>query len=373
METQVIKIDSRTGGSEAARRAAEVLKAGGLIGFPTETVYGLGARADRKDAMQRLRKVKQRSQEQAFTVHVAAGSEAERFAPNLSPLARRLIRKGWPGPLTLIVAVDDPGSAPVMAGLNGSAAAAMYYHKTVGLRCPDDRIAQTMLREVGAPVVASSANVSGRPAPKSGFEVLRDLGGKIDLLIDAGRTKYSLASTIVEITGPTYQVVREGVLDAGIVQRLASVRLLFVCTGNTCRSPMAAGLAKRLLAERMDCTVDELESRGVIIQSAGTSGGIGPATEHAVAVMGRRGIDISDHASTVLSAEMIQQADYVFAMTHGHLERILELSPRAKESAMLLKDGKDIADPMGSAEESYEECARVIEEGLRRRLEELPV
>ena len=111
----------------------------------------------------------------------------------------------------------------------------------------------------------------------------------------------------------------------------------------------------------------------MVVLSAGTHGGAGGASSHALAVMARRGIDLSDHYSTALSAEMVQQADYIFAMTKAHRETILQLSPLAEPKVTLLLDGEDVRDPMGSEEEEYERCAQTIERGLRIRLQEVIV
>ncbi len=266
MGMRVVQVDAREVDVEVIRHAAEVLRDGGLVAFPTETVYGLGARADDAGAIARLRQVKGREARKAFSVHIASRDDVKSFAPRLSGLAGRFIRKGWPGPLTLIVSVEDPASAPVMVGRDGFAAEAMYYDNAIGLRCPEDPVAHELLRSVGAPVVAASANPAGRPPPLTGDEVRKSLAGRIDLLLDSGRTKYTKPSTIVRVTATTYEIVREGVYDAGIIERLATARLLFVCTGNTCRSPMAAALAEHLIAQRLGCSAAELSARGVVIR-----------------------------------------------------------------------------------------------------------
>ena len=130
--------------------------------------------------MERLRSVKSREPTKAFTVHIASREDAPRFVPEFGGLAARFGRKAWPGPLTLVVSVDDPSSAPVMAGRNGKAAEAMYYNNTIGLRCPDDGVAQRLLRAVDAPIVAASANLAGHPPPWTAADVLRDLNGMLD-------------------------------------------------------------------------------------------------------------------------------------------------------------------------------------------------
>ncbi len=373
MNTDVLRIDPQAGWTEAVRRAAEVLTGGGLVAFPTDTVYGLGARADHPESVARLRAVKSRGADQAFTVHIGRPDDASSFAPGLEGLATRFIRKAWPGPLTLILPVDDPSSAPVMADLNGSAVAVMYYENKIGLRCPDDPVAAALLQAVEAPVVASSANRAGHAPARTGKDALRELDGRVDLLLDVGSTRYAKPSTIVRVSGSSYNIVREGVYDAGIVKRLSTLHLLLVCTGNTCRSPMAAALAKSMLAGRVGCSASELPARGIEVQSAGTAGGCGGASPHAVTVIARRGIDLSGHASTPLNTEMIRKADYIFAMTDSHRDRIVEMVRSAEDRVARLLNDQDIDDPAGGSEDDYEKCARRVEEGLGARLQEVIV
>ena len=251
------------------------------------------------------------------------------------------------------------------------AAEAVCVDGTVGLRCPDDPVALDLLRGLDAPVVAASANAAGEPPPYSGEAVVARLSGRVDLILDAGTTRYAKSSTIVRVAGSTYDLVREGVYDEGIVKRLATLRLLMVCTGNTCRSPMAAGVTLRLMADRLKCKVSELADRGVVVTSAGVSGGgVGPA-EHAVAVMAKRGIDISTHSPQRLTEDMVRDADHIFAMTGWHRDRIVSMVPGAADRvAMVVGDG-DVNDPIGGTEKEYDECARVIEDGLRSRLREI--
>ena len=371
MATDVVRVESEGNCAEVVHRASLVLREGGLVAFPTETVYGVGACAADAGAMDRLRQVKQRPADKAFTVHLGTREEAPGFVPELPALAHRFMRKAWPGPITLILPVADPMSAPVMAELNGRAASAMYYENKVGLRCPDHPVAAALLRALDTPVVAASANLAQGAPPCTAQDVRDALGNRIDLIIDAGRTRYARSSTIVRITQRSYELVREGVLDARTVQRLALLRLLFVCTGNTCRSPMAAGIAAKLMAEQLGCTVAALENQGVIVTSAGTGGGLGGASAHALTVMHRRGVDISRHASAVLTADLIRQADHVFTMTASHREACAAMDPSAKDRIVRLLEDEDVRDPIGGTEADYEACAQTVEKGVRARLQEV--
>ena len=371
MVTEVVQVDPQGSCDTAVRRATEVLSQGGLVAFPTETVYGVAAFADNRDAIARLRTVKTRPTDKAFTVHIGSRENAARFVPTIPGIASRLIRKAWPGPLTLILDVADADQAGASAGLSGSTSAAIYYDGTIGLRCPDNRIAEAILRASGSPVVAASANPAGHPPPHTASDVLTGLDGRIDLLVDAGRTKHSDPSTIVRVTGHSYTVVREGVIDVRTVERLSKLRLLFVCTGNTCRSPMAAALAEKLLADHLECKVNELASHGVVVCSAGTGGGFGSASENALREMARRGIDISQHVSTHLSAELIQQSDHIYTMTRSHRDSVISMVSSAGSRVAVLLNDRDVQDPIGGSERDYESCAHLIEEGMRKRLQEV--
>ncbi len=373
MKSEVIKVESGGAHRHAVDRAVEVIRRGGVVAFPTETVYGVGVRADQPDALARLREVKNRPVRQAFTVHVDSLKTALRYVPDASGLTTRLMRRGWPGPLTLLLPVSATGLDHIRTAWGADAAEAVCVNETVGLRCPDDAMAIELLRRVDAPVVAASANLAGEPAPYSGEAVVARLSGSVDLILDAGTTRYARSSTIVRVAGSTYDFVREGVYDKGIVKRLATLRLLLVCTGNTCRSPMAAGVTMRLMAERLKCEVSELPDRGVVVTSAGMSGGGGGPAEYAVTVMAKRGVDISSHSPQTLTEAMVRDADHVFAMTGWHRDRIVSMVPDAADRVALVVDNCDVDDPIGGSEQAYDECARIIEDGLRARLREISV
>ena len=134
---------------------------------------------------------------------------------------------------------------------------------------------------------------------------------------------------------------------------------------------MAEGICKQLLAERFGCSIKDLEQRPIVVESAGTSGGGGGASEYAVRVLQRRGIDLSEHVSRAVTADMIRAADVVFVMTPSHYLAVTDIAPAAAERIQLLADQTPIEDPFGGGETAYETCAAALEAALRKRLDEI--
>jgi L-threonylcarbamoyladenylate synthase len=369
MASVVLSVDPNHPSVEALQRATEALRAGGLVVFPTETVYGVAGRADSLDTLTRLREVKDRPADKPFAIHLANQDAVWKYVPEVPGVARRLMRRGWPGPLALVVPLGE--QTEQRAEVSAETLAASSHDGQIGFRCPDHPVAAALLGSVDAPVVAASANLAGQAEPTDGVAARDALGDCVDVVVDAGPTRYGKASTIVRAWAQGYEVLRTGVLDERMVARMATSRILFVCTGNTCRSPMAERLARRLLAERFGCPEADLPGRGIVVESAGTAGGGGAATPPAVEAMQARGIDLSDHVSRALTAEMVQAADHVFAMTRGHVQAIVGLSPADEGKVKLIRPDDEVPDPFGGSLEEYETCALALEEALRVRLNEV--
>lgn len=197
-ETRVISV-SRQEDLPALAEAARVIREGGLVAFPTETVYGLGANALDPQAVRKIFAAKGRPGDNPLIVHIAREEELDRLVIRVPARARPLVAKFWPGPLTLILPKQGHIPAETTAGL-----------PTVAVRMPAHPVALALIDMAGVPIAAPSANLSGRPSPTTAQHVLADLAGRVDLIIDAGRTAVGLESTVVDVTVEPPVLLRPG-------------------------------------------------------------------------------------------------------------------------------------------------------------------
>lgn len=184
-----IKINPESFGDNELVSAAGIIKSGGTVVFPTETVYGLGADATHEDSARRIYAAKGRPSDNPLIIHVASADDAEPYCVT-SPLYYRLARQFMPGPLTVIMPRKNTIPLTVTGGLD-----------SVAVRCPSHPVANALIRLCGLPVAAPSANISGKPSPTCAEHVVHDLEGRVDCIIDGGECHFGVESTIVKITG----------------------------------------------------------------------------------------------------------------------------------------------------------------------------
>lgn len=206
--------------------AVEVLRRGGLVGLPTETVYGLAADASRPEAIARVFEAKGRPTDHPLIVHVAGPADLERWARDLPDWAWTLVDRWWPGPLTLLVWRSDEVSDLVTGGRD-----------TVAVRCPAHPLANQVLTELGSGVVAPSANRFGRVSPTTARDVVDELGDGVDLVLDGGPCHVGVESTIVDLTGPNPVVVRRGGITPEEIAEVLGVEVTVAGDGATVVAP----------------------------------------------------------------------------------------------------------------------------------------
>jgi protein-tyrosine phosphatase len=298
-------------------RAARALAEGEVVAFPTDTVYALAASALIPEAVEKLCRSKKRGDDRPLTLAVRGAGEALDWVPDMSALGRRLARRCWPGPVTLVFGGADEG---VAGRLPEPVRRRVCPTGSVGLRAPAHRAVLAALQLLPGPLVLSSANPTGAPPATTAGAVVKSLGDEVPVVLDDGPTPLGRSSTVVRVNGDGWSILREGPVSAEELGQQTACLTVFVCTGNTCRSPLAEALFKKKLADRLGCPVDDLPRRGFLVISAGLAAMMGgAAAEEAVETARDYGADLGGHVSRPLTPELAAQADYLVAMTRGHL------------------------------------------------------
>lgn len=209
MKTKVIRIDENDIDRQAVEEAGEILKRGGLVAFPTETVYGLGGDALNGESSARIYAAKGRPSDNPLIIHIADMDALSGIAVDVPKKAYLLADRYWPGPLTMIFHKADLVPHATTGGL-----------ETVAVRMPSHKTARALIRAAGGFVAAPSANRSGRPSPTLAKYVIEDLDGRVDLIIDGGQTQIGLESTIVDFTGPEPVILRPGSITEAMIREV---------------------------------------------------------------------------------------------------------------------------------------------------------
>lgn len=237
------------------KQAAEIIKSGGLVAFPTETVYGLGANALDPEAVAKVYEAKGRPSDNPMIVHIARASDIGQLTPKLSPDIVTLIENFWPGPLTLVVKRKKSVPDRTTGGLD-----------TVGVRMPDSKIALDLINWADCPIAAPSANLSGKPSPTRAEDVIDDLNGKVDAILKGPDCRVGIESTVLDVSGETPTVLRPGIItpesiEAAIGKKVAVDPALYVNRPRDVNSeefkPKSPGMKYKHYAPKADMTVIE--------------------------------------------------------------------------------------------------------------------
>ena len=241
----------------------------------------------------------------------------------------------------------------------------LYDGSSITLRCPDHPVFTDIVSRVKEPLALIAVGQGTGDISDLSEEIL----SHVETVFDAGQPRFSKPSTLVRVKEDSYEIARAGVYDERIIDRLLRTTILFVCSGNTCRSPMAEAIAKRYLADRLSAPADDLEKRGIIVMSAGSFALPGsPAAAPAVEALKLMGLDLSRHRSRPLSVELIHQADFIYTMSQSHAKAVVSLVPAAAGKVSALEPERDIEDPIGGDLSLYTQVAEQLKILIEKRL-----
>jgi len=349
---------------EVVQQAAQFLQAGQLVAFPTDAGYSVAANVLDPAAVERLATLPGAAS--SLLLAFATPHHALDWTPAVSPLGCRLARRCWPGPVVFIVSED------ISAGPFGQLPEAVRRHLSpdgsLALYVPPHDAVTEVLYSLVAPLALRLL-----PDARTAGQVQETLGSDLALIVDDGALAESKGLTVVRLHGASWNVEQEGLVSAAEIARKTTCVIVFVCTGNTCRSPMAEALCIKLLTERLGCTRAELPAKGFLVLSAGVAAMPGDeATREAVDVMAEMGADLGEHVSQALAGDLVTAADYLLTMTRGHQAAIaMRFGRHGPEPRLLDPSGEDVNDPVGAEVDVYRDCARQILQHLEALLPEV--
>lgn len=368
--TQVIDLRHVAAVGELAEDVAAALTAGHLVGLPSETRYLLACSAASADAVERLIAARPDASPEDFALLIPHQESLQDFVTHLPRSTERLLRRCWPGPVVV--------RAGSVAGHSFHAFPSPTRRLLADAGVPICVPAFLLLRRVAEGMAPPVLTVAARlPAGRTwndsdGLEVARIHGQDLETVYDSGPPRHPQGPTVIDLTAAGWKLIREGVVPASMMSRLSSLMILFVCTGNTCRSPMAEGLFRRVAADRLGCTVDELADHGFLAQSAGVSAVTGmAAAPETLTILRSANVDLSDHSSQPVTEDLLAQTDYVVAMTAAHLDTLYNEFPEHRPKMRLLSPQRDIGDPIGQGMSVYEACGAEIRQALEAFLDQL--
>ncbi len=373
MGLQVFDVTAADDPRDAVHRAVQALVEGKVVSLPTETVYVAAASGLAERAVDRLLALREGRLDGPATLAVRSTDEVLDYVPDLPRVGQRLARRCWPGPVTMQLADAHPESA--IYRLPKRVRAAVVPEGQIRVRVPAHELMLRVLRLLAGPVVMVGARHTADSDSVTAQEVISRVGGEIDVVLDDGRCKFAQRSSIVRVDDHGFSILRPGVFSEANLKRLASFMVVLVCTGNTCRSPMAEMLLKKRLADKLKVKISELDDRGIVVMSAGINAAPGSrAAPEAIQTLEERGLDLAQHESQPLSDRVVRFADVILTMTRGHREAILSQWPDAEPRVHPISGGRnDVADPIGGPLELYRRCAEQLDAYLENWIDKLPL
>jgi protein arginine phosphatase len=330
----------------------------------------LVAWSQRPDAVQKIKGVI--SGKETLCLGLSGYHQARDYIPHHSLISKRIMTRCWPGPLQAIFPLH--ASEGLLAALPNSVQSALLSDQQVSLLCPKSPFFRDLRKLLSGPLVLTSPLPNDKLSALTAESTDSNQNSTCDVVVANGRPQFSQQGlTVVKFKRDEWNILRAGSIPPTNLKRMSGTFYLFVCTGNTCRSPMAEGMFRKMLADKLQCDQEELAEQGYLVLSAGIAAAEGnPAAHEAILLLESEGIDLSSHISRQLTESLLDQADVVMTLTKGHRNAILTSRPDLEESVRLLSpSGMDISDPIGGGMSEYATCKAEIEQALNDLIEQI--
>ena len=362
---EVVELREVTDRRDVIHRAVQRLSSGDLVALPSEAGYVLAGAALVEGVGRRFS-----TGGETATLLLRAADEVADFLPHLPKTGLRIARRCWPGPLVLRAPASVVNG--FVAALPNSSRAAVVANEQMAVRVSSHPVLSEVAKLTRGPLLIREIDVLAKNVD---FDVAPWTDAALIVKDSAAaESNADVRTSIVQINSDGgWTIERIGATPENRLQVAACEVILFCCTGNTCRSPMAESLFRHLLAERLKCSPEELTKHGFLVASAGLAADYGsPASHESVEMMKRRGLELRSHTSQPLTDRLIQQIDRCYTMTNNHRLSILDSHPELADRVQVLgRDGKDVSDPIGGGMNEYAACAASIEMHLAKILDDI--
>jgi L-threonylcarbamoyladenylate synthase len=369
---EYFKVDPVRPNKHAVKRAAELIKAGGIIVYPTDTLYGFGISIKNSLALKKLNSIKGREANKPISLLINDKQQLEELVGKLSVEDNRIFDALLPGKVTLLFRVRKKIDISEFSDL-----------KKIGFRIPDSNLCHELVSHVGGPISSTSVNLAQQNNLSNVEDIIDIFGKNIDLILDSGPINSTKGSTVLDTTSSPPTLLREGDVSQAEIEGILGHEInssypqkfviTFVCSGNICRSPMAEGILKKLLGRTKYKDIVEINSAGTLNLQAT------PASLEAIDVAQDFDIDLSEHFSQHLRRNIVMRAGIIICMALDHYNYVTRRYPDYKEKVFLLKQWKkhnkltnpSIADPIGHDTTFFERTFNEINVEVKRVLPEI--
>lgn len=368
-KSEYYKVDPANPSKEVYSRAAELIESGGLIVYPTDTLYGFGVNINNPVAMNRLIEVKGQQSKKPISMMVRDIPMIESLIGKLNDQEKTAVRRLFPGKITILL--------PVRKTIKNSY---LKQFKKLGFRIPDNLFCHHMMKKLNSPVSTTSVNRTHMPNLTDAAQISKLFEDDVDMIIDGGEIISAAGSSIIDFSFYPPEIIRQGDMTVDEIERRLGYSVstnfsgkfvvTFVCSGNICRSPMAEGILLKAFEKTR-------HRKSVQVNSAATLDlQPRPAHHHAITVCEQYGINLHDHLSQRVSSQVIREANIVICMALNHFQYLRGKYPEFKSKIVLLKQWKNekkllnpsVADPIGLDKEVFEATAEEIQKEITRIL-----